>query len=252
MKRAVTSIVFAALALATGCGGDDGGGGSAAPAESQLTGIPWVQVGPGAVASVEFAAGGKLAGSGGCNRFGGTYEVAGTRLTVGALHSTQMACAPPVDAAERQFLAALERAEAWEVDGGQLVIAQSGGGEPLRFEAASPEGAWQATALRTPDAVTSVLKGTELTADFAADGSLTGSAGCNTYSATYTTDRDKIEIADVSATEKACDGPAGVMEQERQFLTALPQAASYRIEGQVLTLLTPEGTIAATFQEMPE
>jgi len=44
-------------------------------------------------------------------------------------------------------------------------------------------------------AVTSVLVGSDLTADFGSDGKLAGSAGCNNYSGGYEIDGDKITIA---------------------------------------------------------
>ena len=50
----------------------------------------------------------------------------------------------------------------------------------------------------------------------------------------------------MSATELACEIPAGVMEQEQAFLAALPRTARYTLEGRSLTLLTEAGTIVAT------
>jgi len=107
------------------------------------------------------------------------------------------------------------------------------------------------TSVRLPDSVSSPLPGTEITADFDDKGKLTGSAGCNTYNATYTTEGAKITIADVSATEMACDGPDGVMEQEQAYLEALPLAAGYRVEGSRLSLLKADGTYVATYERTP-
>ena len=56
-----------------------------------------------------------------------------------------------------------------------------------------------------------------------------------------------LQITALSATEMACQSPAGVMEQEQAFLEALPLATGYAVEGTGLTLLTREGTIVATF-----
>jgi heat shock protein HslJ len=38
------------------------------------------------------------------------------------------------------------------------------------------------------------------------------------------------------------------MKQEQQYVEALPRAASYTVEGQMLTLLAADGTIVATYQ----
>jgi heat shock protein HslJ len=71
--------------------------------------------------------GGMVSGSTGCNRFTGPYSVEGDTLELGAIASTRMACVPPADAVEREFLAALERVEHWRSDGGSLVLLGDGG-----------------------------------------------------------------------------------------------------------------------------
>ena len=49
----------------------------------------------------------------------------------------------------------------------------------------------------------------------------------------------------------ACDKPAGIMEQERAFLSVLPAAVAYRVDGPKLSLLTADGTFVATFERVP-
>jgi heat shock protein HslJ len=95
-------------------------------------------------------------------------------------------------------------------------------------------------------AVVSPVTGTELTATFGADGNLSGSAGCNTYSATYQVEGSKMSLGPVAATRKACEQPEGVMDQELQFLTALGTTASYQLRGDSLELRTAEGALAVT------
>jgi heat shock protein HslJ len=41
------------------------------------------------------------------------------------------------------------------------------------------------------------------------------------------------------------------MEQEQAYLTVLPRAASYSVEGEKLTLLAADGTIVATYVSAP-
>jgi heat shock protein HslJ len=60
---------------------------------------------------------------------------------------------------------------------------------------------------------------------FAPDG-LSGTAGCNSYNATFVTDGDAITITPGAMTAMACDGPAG--EQEPVFIEALSSAATWR------------------------
>jgi heat shock protein HslJ len=240
-------VAVAGIAAVVGCGEEDGG--RAAAATSSFEDIAWALVSP-AGPSATFTDG-KVGGSGGCNQFGGTYTQDGDALEVGDIVSTQMSCGPKADDVERAYLAALERVASWSRDQDELTLTDADERELLRFREASPVGAWTATMFRQRDAVASVLPETKITAEFGDDGKLTGSSGCNTYSATYKTDGAKITISAAGGTEMACDAPKGVMEQEQAYLAALPLAASYRVEGSMLSLLTAEGTYVATYQRVP-
>jgi heat shock protein HslJ len=72
-------------------------------AVSPLAGTSWVlqrlgdvEVLGGAAATLAFADGGRISGSGSCNQFSGTARVDGQSLTIGPLAVTRMACAEPV------------------------------------------------------------------------------------------------------------------------------------------------------------
>ena len=147
----------------------------------------------------------------------------------------------------------LTRSVAWKVGG---ATAKSSSSPPtaatslLLFAAASPVGAWEATMFLQRDAVASPLPGTEITAVFGEDDMLSGSAGCNTYSAAYTTE-GTLAIEAPVATRMACAKPAGVMEQEQAYLSALPLAVGYRVEGSMLSLVAADGTYVATYARTP-
>jgi len=98
-------------------------------------------------------------------------------------------------------------------------------------------------------AVTSVIAGTTLTASFGKDGNLTGSAGCNNYNGPYKVSGSQITIGPLASTMMACADPAGVMDQEAQYLAALGTAATYQIENNVLELRTKDGALAADFSK---
>jgi heat shock protein HslJ len=241
----VTRLIALLLGIAAlaGCG-DDGGEAATTPS---FEGVPWaLRSGPSATFTE-----GTVAGSAGCNRFTASYTVDGDTLEISSAAGTNMACPPPADRVEREFLAALERVASWQLDGGELVLADADGKELLRFSEASPAGAWVATMLRQRDAVSSPLPGTEVTAVFGEDGTLAGTAACNTYRATYEIDGAAITIGEPAATEKACTTPEGVMEQEQAYLSALPLAASYTVEGDRLSLLTSKGTFVAIYERSP-
>ena len=78
----------------------------------------------GTTLTADFATGGKLSGSGGCNDFSGGYTAQDTTLRIGPLVSTQKACAGPEGANEQEqgYLAALESARTFDQAGDALTI----------------------------------------------------------------------------------------------------------------------------------
>jgi heat shock protein HslJ len=237
---AVSSIVL--IGLAAGCG-DDGGGADA----SEIEDTPWVLTSgtgitlPASVAPSALFSAGQVSGSTSCNQYSGPYELDGDSLDIGQLTMTLIACVPPRDAIEREYLRALGLVASWAVDGKELMLSDDEGGELLRYAAGSIVGDWSVTGILSGDAFSSPLAGTEVTATFGEDGKLTGSAGCNNYMTTFTTDKASIEIEPAAATKKLCPEPAGVMDQENAFLSALADAATYRIDGSTAELLSAEG-----------
>ena len=238
------------LLLMTACGNDE----QAASGGPALEGTPWVLASgvdvPGWEAhapSAQFADG-RLSGSSGCNRYSADYTLDGDALTLGPAVATKMACPGTAGAVETAFTGTLGRATGWRMDGEQLVLVDGEDEELLRFATASPVGAWSVTSFLQRDAVSSPLEGTEITATFAADGTLSGNAGCNRYSAKW---RGDLEITGVFHTDMRCGTPKGVMEQEQLYLAALAKAAGFSVEGPTLTLLTATGTIAATYTRAP-
>ncbi len=89
---------------------------SAAPAQTPVT--------------LRFMEDGRFAGSGGCNRFFGQYEVAGQALTLSNVGATRMACLPEVMDAEQQFFNDLDRVRSHAIEGGALVL-RAAAGDPL-------------------------------------------------------------------------------------------------------------------------
>jgi heat shock protein HslJ len=96
-------------------------------------------------------------------------------------------------------------------------------------------------------AITNVLAGTTITADFGEDGTLAGNSGCNDYSGPSKVTGNQIGIGPLSSTRKACSDPAGVMEQEAQYLAALENAEVFVVEGDSLELREVDGTVMAKF-----
>lgn len=247
------SALLLAVSFLAGCGGDNGGGGAGTGVEpASLDGVPWVLVSGQGVPSWENAPSatfenGVVGGSTGCNHFSAPFTVDGGSMKIGKIGATLMACPPPADAVESAYLAALGEVAGWQMDGSALDLVDGDGGELLRYEAASPVGDWEATSIQTGNALSSPLPGTTITATFADDGTLSGSAGCNQYTGSYTLDGGSIEIGTLAATKKACAAPEGVMEQEAAYLAALPTATHFRVDGGSLALLAADGTFVASY-----
>jgi heat shock protein HslJ len=77
---------------------------------------------PSTEQTAEFSSG-RISGTGGCNRFNGTYRTAqGNQLSIGTLATTFMACEAGVMTQETAFLTALQAAQRYEVNRDGLQI----------------------------------------------------------------------------------------------------------------------------------
>jgi heat shock protein HslJ len=84
-------------------------------------------------------AAGQAGGSGGCNSYGGTYQVDGTSISFGDITSTLLACADAsITEQEQRYFQALESAGQYEVVGDQLRITYDDGNGLMIFETALP------------------------------------------------------------------------------------------------------------------
>ena len=82
-----------------------------------------------------------------------------------------------------------------------------------------------------------VIPGSMTNALFGQDGSVQGSAGCNTYSGRYTATGNSITIVVDLTSLMTCPDPAGIMDQENAYLSLLQSARSFQVSGNQLILL---------------
>jgi heat shock protein HslJ len=106
---------------------------------------------------------------------------------------------------------------------------------------------WTVLMYNDTNAITSPILGTTITANFSEDGTLSGSAGCNNYTAGYNVDGNNIKIEPAATTRKMCSEPEGIMEQEAAYTLALERAVTYTIQLDQLTLFGAEGQIIAQY-----
>ena len=234
---------------------------AATPTPSPLEGTAWVlerlgqrQPQNGTTITLRFEAG-RVAGSDGCNRFGAPVTVRGTGLQVSARRlSTKMACPPAVMQQAEVFQTALTSSRGFRLDGERLQLL-SADGRPLLVLVAQSQrlvgSTWRVAGFNNGrQALVSPILGTNLSLRVVKDGQLAGSAGCNRFTAPMQLEGTRVRIGTPVTTRKRCAG-AGVMEQEQQFLAALPTAASLRLEGESLELRRADGAIALSLRRVP-
>jgi heat shock protein HslJ len=247
------SVTMLTTALLVGaCAAAGGSGGT-------IEGIRWVAtsvvvdgslepVPAGVTADATFAEG-KVAGFSGCNTYTGPATIDGSRLAIGTLASTMMACVDPAMALESAYQKALPLATSYTATAEKLTLFDKDGKEVIVYEAgpASPiVGTWTVSGYNDGEsAVVSPLSGTTLTATFTEDGKVSGSAGCNQYNGSYTLDGDAIAVGPLATTMMACPEP--VMAQEQAYLAALESAAKVSVESGRPVLRTAEDAMAVTF-----
>jgi heat shock protein HslJ len=215
------------------------------------TEVPAVQSGdPG---SLTFATDGTFAGSTGCNRILGTYVQDGSSLTITSGPMTLMACPDTVAAQETAVVAALPKVASF-TSGTSLVLIAADGKPLLTYSPglASLAGtSWQATGINNgKDAVVGMAGTEKVTAVFGADGQLSGSGGCNTYSSTFTTTgADQIALGPIAATQMACPDAGSQIEQE--YFAALGNVTTFQLEANHLTLRDADGATQVTYVLVP-
>lgn len=102
---------------------------------------------------------------------------------------------------------------------------------------------WVASALSHPGSGAEVVPGSEPTIEFdLTGGAVSGSTGCNRYSARATIGRGALALDTISVTERACLD-AAVMEQESAVLEILQTVTGFTIIDGVLTLEATAGSI---------
>ena len=196
---------------------------------------------------------GSVSGSGGCNRYTAEYTVDDGKLVIGLAAATMMACPEPQASVEQALMMALAATLTYRIDDRQLHLLNAQGQKIATFKVQQPVAlsgvTWRATVYNNGrGGAVSLLDGSTITATFSAEGALSGSAGCNSYQATYITAGSSITIQTPAATRKICSEPEGVMQQESAYLQALTTAATYTVRGQQLELRTADDALVALFQ----
>ena len=217
-----------------------------------------VSVFPGSKITAEFR-NGQLSGNSGCNSYSGTYEIDGQNIQINQnMAVTMMACFPQeIAEQERAYLTALANAATYAVTESQMQLFDADGNVLVTYSLVVPVELtgtdWVVTGYNNGrGGFTSVLIGTEMTALFSEDGSLTGNAGCNDFTTTYSVAGERIFVEPAAVTRKACIEPEGIMEQEGEYLAALTGATNYRIQDDMLEMFDADGSRMVSYRVRTE
>ncbi len=247
-------LSIAIIALSACSASQQGSGGDLTGSVWSLTELAGKPLVSGSGITAQFSSDGKVSGSTGCNRYSGSYTASGNSIAFPSpLATTMMMCDAPVMEQETAYLNALSQAKTYSVKSDQLTLFDDSGSILGVYQAQSQDlsgSSWEVIAYNNgKQAVTSVIIGTTVDATFGTDGTLSGSSGCNSYSGSYKLSGSQITVGPLASTKKFCGEPAGVMDQESQYLTALQTAATYQVEGNVLELRTQDGALAVQFNK---
>ncbi len=95
-------------------------------------------------------------------------------------------------------------------------------------------GSWRLTAYGPVDSPTPAVPDVDATLIFGEDGTLAGSTGCNELGGDYMVEGDQITLGQIVSTLIAC--PDLQMAQEEAMFQILMETASFKIEGDTLTI----------------
>jgi heat shock protein HslJ len=199
---------------------------------------------------------GSVGADAGCNHLGGTYEMDGDRLVVAGLAGTEMGCDPAALMDQDSWLANLLTAgPVVAVEGDRLTLTSGDTVVSMvDVESAEPDRPLRGTrwvlesygGSKPDDTVSSVPAGVRSTLRL--DGLRAWvSPGCNDGSARYTLGGSTLRLEDIAITRAGClDEPGDV---EGAVLTVLRAGVTWRIDGDVLTLTSPAGTLTYRAQD---
>ncbi len=264
----VPSVILLLSLIVTACQGPQ-----PLPVEKDIVQVenlyanPWVLVAYGdpqnpsvlpknTIITATFTPDSQLSGNAGCNQYQTTFKASAQgEMTMEPAATTRMACPEELMTIEQAYLQALETAESFNFSPeGRLVISYLSGEETANLvfavaQVSLVDTAWTLAFYGEAANPQPVPAGLTITAQFGADGMVSGSAGCNNYTAAYTAAEGQITIEPPASTMMMC--PTG-MQEESIYLVGLSQAQSYAITGTTLTLtLENEQVLVYTSLNLP-
>ena len=181
--------------------------------------------------TITFNPDGTFGGQAPVNGFGGTYTVDGNTVMFVEIIQTLMAGSDADMKAEAEFISKLKNVTRWQIAEDKLILADADD-KILFIFTASIVGEWDGA------------DGTSITFD--SDGTVKGHAQINSFGGNYVVFGAVFDFENLFMTEMA--GPESEMKAEDKFISALNNAAGFKIYGNLLYLLDSEGKTLLTFE----
>lgn len=203
---------------------------------------------------------GVMAGTTGCNEYSAVFTSNLEEIKVNLPQKTKnQDCVTGLFEQEQQYFLALNDATSYQILGGTLILPYDEGRQALVFAATQTEIAGKRPLSELDGSQwylyfidnAPILNGTLIDANFTVtedgdSGELSGSAGCNTYYATFGA---QLGVEATLTSSTACYKPDGVLTQEDQYLGALGRAYGYWLTGDQLVVNSGQG--ALTYRKSP-
>lgn len=197
---------------------------------------------------------GVLNGTTGCNEYTTAFTASVSEIKINIpVSTTNTSCVPGLSDQEKLYYLALNDATTYQISGNVLTIPYDTGKQALVFEGT------QVTEAERPPLSdlngttwylwymdnTPILAGTSISAQFVINpdgttGTINGSAGCNTYVATF---GDNMAVKTALNATQTCNSPKGVMDQEKAYVNMLSRAYGYWQTGDQLIVNTGQGVL---------
>lgn len=194
----------------------------------------------------------RIFGDGGCNSYSGDYtgNAAGKFGAQKLYRTAELCMSNEIMVQDREFTNVLLQATSYRIAGNKLMLKIADGKVAAIFKQQNQNlrgTKWKANGIEG----SSLVSGTSITLTFGMNGKVVGSAGCNSYSGSYTasTIGKTVSISSLISTKKLCLAPDGIMMQENRFLAALKSAVRYHIERGNLRLMNAAGSSAVSLNK---
>lgn len=188
--------------------------------------------------------GAELGGRAACNSYGGNVTIDGAQFRSADIFQTEMGCEEPAMSLEFDYLSALARVDSWTRNGD--VAQLTGEGVLLTFEIVPPpptadlvETSWVLDTIIQGESASSTINGADdATLALTADGTLTGSTGCRTFTGEFVETGGTITITNLTM-EGDCD--ASFVWQDNSVVSVIEGEVTVTIDGSHLTLMAAGG-----------